>query len=241
MAVGGQANIQSLDGLRDLRMALIAFGERTETALGELRSKIDRTMSWLETDRPMYWREQERRAYDGVASARVAYETCRMRTVGGRHSECIEEKVAFQRARHRLEFCQHKLEVVRRWNVEAGRQVDEYRGRSGPLQRFLEDELPNILAKLSRMIDAIEAYATVHTQGHETATVSLGSANSLRQEESGPLRAGDFQGDSIALQTGSPLLPQTDNDDDDEEGDVNKSSTLTGSPDAAAVEIPGNQ
>ncbi|MEI8379437.1 MAG: hypothetical protein WCJ09_04855 [Planctomycetota bacterium] len=173
---GGQANIQSLDALRDMRLALITYGERTENALGELRSKIDRTMAWLQQDRPIYWRDQERRAYDGVASARIAYETCRMRTVGGRHSECIEEKVAFQRAKHRLEFCQHKMEVVRRWNVEAGRQVDEYRGRTGPLQRFLEDELPKILAKLSRMIDAIEAYANIQSPD-SGAAITLGSTD----------------------------------------------------------------
>jgi len=100
---------------------------------------------------------------DDVASARIAYETCRLRTVGGRHAECIEEKVAFQRAKQRLEFCQNKMEVVRRWTSEAGRQVDEYRGRSGPLQRLLEDELPNTLAKLSRMIEAIEVYASIQS------------------------------------------------------------------------------
>ena len=187
MAGSGNANVQSLDALRDLRLALIAFGERTGTALGELRSKIDRTMAWLEQDRPLFWREQERRAYDGVASARVGYETCRMRTVGGRHSECIEEKIALQRAKVRLERCQQKMEVVRRWNVEAGRQVDEYRGRSGPLQRFLEDELPNVLAMLSRMIAAIEAYANVQPAASGETVVSLGSADDGESPDDEPI------------------------------------------------------
>lgn len=164
------ANVHSIDALRDVRLALIAFGERAESALGELRSKIDRTLAWLEQDRPLYWREQERRAYDGVASARVAYETCRMKTVGGRHSECIEEKVALQKAKQRLEHCKEKMEVVRRWVVEAGRQVDEYRGRSGPLQRRLDEELPNAIAMIARMIDALEAYADIHPAEPESAS-----------------------------------------------------------------------
>lgn len=125
----------------------------------------------------MYWREQERRAYDGVASARVAYETCRMRTVGGRHSECIEEKVAFQRAKARLEYCQHKVEVVRRWNVEAGRQANEYRGRAAPLQRSLDEGLPNVLALLGRMIDSLEAYADIRPADGSSTPVSLGSTS----------------------------------------------------------------
>ncbi len=164
MAGSGSANVRSLDALRDVRLSLISFGERTDTALTELRSKIDRTLAWLQQDRPLYWREQERKAYDNVASTRIAYETCRMRTVGGRHSECIEEKIAHQRAKMRLEFCKQKCELVRRWIAEAGQQSDEYRGRSAPLQRSLEEEVPNLIAMLGRMIETIEAYADIRSE-----------------------------------------------------------------------------
>ena len=159
MAGPENANVRSLDALRDLRVTLIGFAERVDLALGDLRSRIERTLSWLEHDCPLYWRDQERRAYDAVASARVAYETCRLRTVGGRHSECIEERQALQRARTRLEFCQNQCERVRRWTIEARRQVDDYRGRSGPLQRRVEDDVPLLVATLSRMIHALEGYA----------------------------------------------------------------------------------
>lgn len=175
MSGPGNANVQSVDALRDVRLALIAFAERTSSAMGELRSKIDRTMAWLEQDRPLYWREQERRAYDNVATTRIAYETCRLRTVGGRHSECIEEKIAHQRAKARLEYCKQKIEVVRRWNIEASRQVDEYRGRASPLQRRVDEELPNVVAMLSRMIDALEAYADIGPATSEPG-ISLNSA-----------------------------------------------------------------
>ena len=174
MPAPGHANVQSLDALRDVRLALILFQERATSALGGLRTKIDRTRAWLEQDRPLYWRDQERRAYDGVASARVAYNTCRLRTVGGRHSECIEEKVAMQRAKARLEFCQQKVDIVRRVNVETGQQADDYRGRSGPLQRLLDEDIPNVLAMLSRMIVAIEAYAAIGVLPDDSASVRLG-------------------------------------------------------------------
>src|SRR5580658_5149122 len=92
------ANVQSVDALKDVRAALIKFQERATTAMGDLRQKIDRTVAWLELDRPNYWKDQERRAYDLLASTRVALDTCRLRTVGGRKSDCIEEKKAFERA-----------------------------------------------------------------------------------------------------------------------------------------------
>jgi hypothetical protein len=178
-----EANVQSLDALRDVRLALMAFSERTASALGALRSKIDRTVAWLEQDRPMYWREQERRAYDLVAGARIAYETCRLRTVGGRHAECIEEKVALRRAKERLEHCRHKIDVVRHWTIEASRQADEYRGRSGPLQRALDEEVPNVIAMLSRMIEAIEAYASVGVTMSGADSVSLGPIDGESESE----------------------------------------------------------
>lgn len=185
MSGPGNANVQSVDALRDVRLALIAFGERTSSAMGELRSKIDRTMAWLEQDRPLYWREQERRAYDNVATTRIAYETCRLRTVGGRHSECIEEKIAHQRAKARLDYCKQKIEVVRRWNIEASRQVDEYRGRASPLQRRVDEELPNVVAMLSRMIDALEAYADIGPATTDPA-ISLSSAEDSSEIDDSP-------------------------------------------------------
>ena len=183
MSLPGNANVQSLDALRDVRLALILFQERAISAMGSLRTKIDRTRAWLEQDRPLYWRDQERRAYDGVASARVAYETCRLKTVGGRHSECIEEKVALQRAKGRLEFCQQKVDIVRRVTVEVGQQSDDYRGRSGPLQRLLDEDIPKVLAMLSRMIDAIEEYAAVGVAPDGSAAIHLSVSLSHSKSE----------------------------------------------------------
>ena len=173
MPAPGHANVQSLDALRDVRLALILFQERAISAMGSLRTKIDRTRAWLEQDRPLYWRDQERNAYDRVATGRVAYDTCRLRTVGGRHPECIEEKVALQRAKARLEYCQQKVDIVRRVTVEVGQQSDDYRGRSGLLQRLLDEDIPKVLAMLSRMIDAIDAYAAVGVLPDDSARVQL--------------------------------------------------------------------
>ena len=157
------AQVHTVDALKDVRAALILFHERSATAMGDLRQKIDRTVSWLELDRPSYWRDQERRAYDLVASTRVAFETCRLRTVGGRKSDCIEEKKALERAKIRLEYVRRKQEVVKKWMVQASREAGEYRARTGTFQRTLENDVPYMIAQLGRMIDAIEAYSETGT------------------------------------------------------------------------------
>lgn len=172
------ANVHSLDALKDVRAALIRFQERAETAMSELRQKVDRTVDWLELDRPAYWKDQERRAYDEVATARVAYETCRLRTTGGRHSDCIEEKKAFERAEARMEYVRQKQEVVRKWMVQAGREANEYRAKTSTFQRAIENDVPLMIAQVGRMIDAIEAYAEIGSVPPQNTTPPSASSSS---------------------------------------------------------------
>ena len=62
--------------------------------------------------------------------------------------------------------------------MEVGQQADDYRGRSGPLQRLLDEDIPNVMAMLSRMIDAIEAYAAVGVLPDDSAAVRLSASAS---------------------------------------------------------------
>jgi len=153
------ANVQSVEAIKEVRTALILFQERATTAMGDLRQKIDRTIAWLELDRPNYWQEQERRAFDLVASTRVALDTCRLRTVAGRRSDCIEEKKAFEKAKMRMEYVREKQQAVRKWMVQAGKEANEYRSRTSSFQRTLENDVPLMIAQLGRMIEAIEGYS----------------------------------------------------------------------------------
>lgn len=166
------ANVHTVDALKDVRAALIKFQERSTTAMGELRQKIDRTLAWLELDRPNYWKDQERRAYDLLASTRTALETCRLKTVGGRKSDCIEEKKAYERAKVRMEYVHEKQRAVQKWMVQAGREGNEYRARTSTFQRSLENDVPLMIAQLGRMIDAIEAYSETTTNAASAPAVS---------------------------------------------------------------------
>lgn len=173
------ANVNSVEALQDVRAALVKFQERALTAMGDLRQKIGRTVDWLELDRPAYWRDQEHKAYDLLATTRVAFETCRLRTTGGRRSDCIEEKKAFERAKVRMEYVRQKQEAVRKWMVQAGREANEYRSRTSTFQRALENDIPLMIAQLGRMIDAIEAYSEVGTAHAASSPLATTSTHSI--------------------------------------------------------------
>ena len=159
MSAQQSANVHSVDAIKDVRAALIRFQERATTAMGDLRQKIDRTVAWLELDRPNYWREQERQAFDLLASTRVAFDTCRLRTVAGRRPDCIEEKNALERAKRRMEYVREKQQVVTKWMVQSGKEASEFRSRTSSFLRSLETDVPLMIAQLGRMIDAIEGYS----------------------------------------------------------------------------------
>ena len=175
------ANVHSVDAIKDVRTALIKFQERAISAMGDLRQKVDRTVNWLELDRPNYWKDQERRAYDLVASTRVAYETCKLRTVAGRRSDCIEEKKALERAKMRMEYVREKQQAVRKWLVQAGREANEYRARTSTFQRTLEHDVPMMIAQLGRMIDAIESYSEITTGTSMTSSSQVALSPTLLQ------------------------------------------------------------
>ena len=99
-----------------------------------------------------------------VAAARAAYDSCRLRTVAGHRSACIEEQQALRKAQRRLEYCQGQVDEVRKWSQRAREQADEFFGKLGPLDRRLDHDLPHLIGALAQMILSIEAYATVGSE-----------------------------------------------------------------------------
>lgn len=155
------ARVTSVDAIVSFRAAVIAFLDRGPAAMGSLRQETHRTMMWLEQEQPRYWQEQIRHGFDRVASARSALDACRLRTVAGHRSACIEEQVALRKAKERVEYCQQQAEVTRRWAIRAREEADEFLGKIAPLDRSFQQEVPNMVAVLERMILAIEAYQDV--------------------------------------------------------------------------------
>lgn len=186
------ANVRTTASLSDVRNALIQFHERAGGALASIRQESLRTLRWLQDEQPQYWQSELRRGFDRVASARVSYETCRMRTVAGHRSACIEEKVALQRAQRRLEYVQQQIEVTRRWAQKAADEANEFFGRLGPLEHALEDDLPRMVASLERMLDAIEDYDSTSRQDAESTSDNASAEAKSNSREPPDIEANDM-------------------------------------------------
>ena len=70
-----QANVRSVDALRDFKNALIAYAEEARNALNGVDMDVRRTRDWLERDQLMYWQTQVKKRNEQVSQARGAEAT----------------------------------------------------------------------------------------------------------------------------------------------------------------------
>lgn len=155
------ANLRSIEALHQFRAALIVFVDDASLAVQTMMMELQRSFEWVEREQPYYWNAQLKKAFDLVAQTRSSLETCRMRTVAGQRSSCIEEKQAFARAKRRLQDCQDQMKALRSWANQVRHDADEFRGRLAGLQTLLEADLPKAIALLEKAITILESYADI--------------------------------------------------------------------------------
>lgn len=151
---------------------MIRFADDANSALASLRQDLDRTLEWIDHDRPHYWQQRTRLGHDKVDQARSALARCRLRTMAGRHPTCVDEQVALRKAIREVEMARHKLEVVRRWKIKLHQEADEYRGQIGVFEQRLYQDLPRMVAMLEGMLGALESYVSTPAPGNNTPETS---------------------------------------------------------------------
>lgn len=164
------ARVTSIDAVVEFRGALRTFEENAAQAILTLDEQCRRGLDWLDHDAPAYWRQEVKRCSDLVARTRSELETCRLRTVSGQRSACLEQEQAYRAAKVKLQQAEEKIEVVRKWANRIRRELDDYRGRTMGLRMALERDLPRTLGLLDRTISALDAYV------EQTRTDDAGTA-----------------------------------------------------------------
>ena len=163
--MGQSANVTSVDAIRQFAAAVIAFQEEARLCLTTLDSQLRQILFWLERDRPGFWKREIENCIRDISDARVRLHQCRMRRMGDFRPSCIEEVKDLEAAQKAMEFGQKQIPNVKRWNIEAAHEGNEYHGRAAQLVQSIEREIPRLLAILAFTIDRLEAYAAVTTPG----------------------------------------------------------------------------
>lgn len=156
-----QAEVHSIDALRDLRAALAVYGEDVLAALGAADAEIRRTVQWLQQDRPYFWQEQIKRRRERVATAKADLFRLRLQKTPEHHPSLAEPKERLRLAEAALQDAERRLMLTRKWQPALQQAVIEYHGAVQRLKDAASADVPRAMALLTRIVEALEAYLQV--------------------------------------------------------------------------------
>ncbi|HET6251176.1 MAG TPA: hypothetical protein VFE47_26070 [Tepidisphaeraceae bacterium] len=241
------AKVQDIDALKEFRIALLNFAEKTTSALGEADSEVQRVTTWLENEQVSYWTSEMRKRHAAVMKAKEAlrYKQIFKSPTGGKQSTVDEEK-AVSVALRRLAEAEQKMANVKKWIVQLHKETHLYRGAVQRLATTVSVDVPNAGAKISRMVMSLEGYVALSAQsaapaaeGGDGASVSRGAGpevgvdykNLRHRTPAGPAKDRSSNGDSSTAWSAGEFAP----------GDAERLATVPADPDpldpAAAIVI----
>jgi len=159
--MSSQAEVHSIDALKDFRTALALYSEDTLSALGAVEAEVRRTSQWLQQERPYYWQEQIKRRREQVASAQAEVFRRRLQKTPDYSPSLSEPMEILRRAEASLQDAEKRLLQVRKWQPLFHQAVLEYHGSIQRIKDLAASDVPRALTALTRMIDALEAYLRV--------------------------------------------------------------------------------
>ncbi|MBX9627474.1 MAG: hypothetical protein K2X82_26980 [Gemmataceae bacterium] len=167
-----EADVRSIDAVRDWRAALCAYGESLSEALAGVELEIRRGFDWL-ADQLARWRREVRECEEDVFRAKQELAARKWPGYDDRPPDTTDQEKALRRAEARLEYAEGQVERVRGWIARLPKVVDEvYRGKGRRLVAFLEVDLPRGLADLDRRVSALDRYAGLRPDYAPTPTGS---------------------------------------------------------------------
>jgi hypothetical protein len=169
-----QADVQSIEALKDLRVALALYGEETLSTLSAVEMEIHRTLHWLQYDRPTYWKEQLKRRQEKVSAAKAEVFRRKLAKTADYTPAFTEQKEQLRAAEASLAEAEKRIALVKKWGPLLQQAILEYHASSRRISDIASADVPRAVGKLTRMIDALEAYLRVSPPSG-TAPTAVGS------------------------------------------------------------------
>jgi hypothetical protein len=156
--MSGQAEVHSIEALKDFRVALALYEEDTLAALGAVEAEVRRTVQWLQQDRPYYWQEQIKRRQEQLAAAKAEVFRRKLQKKPDYSPSMSEPMEILRRAEASLHDAEKRLTLVRKWQPLLQHAVLEYHGSIQRIKELAANDVPRGRTVLTRLIDALEAY-----------------------------------------------------------------------------------
>lgn len=168
--MGEGVRVDSIDVLKEFKIALWKFQEAATVALGDAESETHRVLMWLQTEQDSHWQHQIRKREEIVGRCK---EAVRMKTIfkdaTGRQQSAIEEQKALKVALRNLEEAQQKLAMVRKWSRVLPKEIEMYKGSVQRFATTVQSEIPVAASHLEKLSQKLEAYVAVQMEAAAAA------------------------------------------------------------------------
>ena len=157
--MSNQADVRSIDALKDFRAVLALYAEEAQGALGSAKMAAKRSLYWLRHDRKMFWAEQIRRRRLMVAEARAELNR-RSISASKEHSMAITEaRELVRKAESALREAESKAALVKKWEPMLQIAVGELYASLRRITDLTSTDVARASMLLGKLIDSLEAYA----------------------------------------------------------------------------------
>ena len=177
--MGDQVKVADVDTIERFRAALVQAAETFGLALEEAEGDVERTIAWLETERPDTWRKRIRKAQDeAVACKGELYRKQEIKATPEARPSVVDEKKALDRAIRKLEHAEQKLRNTKKWSTELPRQMVVFKGALSGMHTLLDRDVPRMNAMMKRMTEHLDAYLRGGEEPERLLEI-LGNASSM--------------------------------------------------------------
>jgi hypothetical protein len=220
------ANVQSIQTLKDFKVAMVNFSEDARNALSGVDMDCRRMRDFLERDQLGYWQMQIKRRNEEVMQARADLHRRKITQQGSDAVSDTEQKEALREAMRRLRIAEEKVALIKRLIPQLHHAIAEYHSHSQPLGDHLTGGFERSLAVMERMILALETYVATQapsaprmepaasTSGAATTTgaaaatgAAAGSAEAQAESATTTTTAADTEGAPASAPAGEAVMP----------------------------------
>ena len=152
------ANVQSIQTLKDFKVAMINYSEEARNALSGVDMELRRMRDWLERDQLGYWQMQVKRRNEELMQARSDLHRKKISQQGSEAKSDTEQKENLREATRRLKVAEDKVALIKRLIPQLIHAIAEYHSHSQPLGDHLTGGFERSLTSVERMVIALEAY-----------------------------------------------------------------------------------
>jgi hypothetical protein len=156
--LSSQADVRSIEALKEFRAVLALYAEEALGALGAVKMEARRTVQWLQHDRKMHWSEQIKRRREQVASARSEVARRKLAKTPEHTPAFSEQKELLRQAEAGLREAEMKVALIKKWEPALQQAVLELHAGIRRIGDLAGTDVPRASMLLGRMVDALEAY-----------------------------------------------------------------------------------